>query len=58
MGSIKGSVIAAFMLGITEAFITYYIGAMWGLPFFLLILLILLVARPKGLFGKWGGELA
>jgi branched-chain amino acid transport system permease protein len=58
MGSIKGSVAAAFILGIIEAFVTYYIGAMWGLPFFLAVLLILLVLRPKGLFGKWGGEVA
>ena len=56
MGSIKGSVAAAFVLGITEAIVTYYVGAMWGLPFFLMVLLILLVFRPKGLFGKWGGE--
>ena len=54
MGSIKGSLIAAFILGMLEAFIAYFIGGVWGLPIFCLVLLILLVVRPQGLFGTAG----
>ena len=53
LGSIKGAVIAAFILGIIEAFVTYQLGAVWSLPVCLIILVIVLVFRPKGLFGVW-----
>jgi len=53
LGSIKGAVIAAFILGIIEAFVTYQLGAVWALPVCLIILVIVLVFRPKGLFGVW-----
>ena len=53
LGSVKGTIIAAFILAIVEVIVTFYIGAVWSLPVFLLVLLILLVFRPRGLFGKW-----
>jgi len=53
MGSIKGAVIAAFILAIIEAFATSYLGAVWALPVVLIILVVVLVFKPKGLFGKW-----
>ena len=52
-GSIKGTVIAAFILATVEAFVTYYIGAVWGMPVFIAVLAIMLIIRPRGLFGTW-----
>jgi len=53
MGSIKGVVIAAFILAIMEVFATSFLGAVWSLPVCLIVLVIVLVFRPKGLFGVW-----
>ncbi len=53
LGSIKGAVIAAFVLGIIEAFAISALGAVWSLPVSLIVLVIVLVFRPKGLFGIW-----
>ena len=53
LGSIKGSLIAAFILSMTESFVTYGLGGQWGLPIFLLVALVVLTVRPRGLFGKW-----
>lgn len=51
LGSVKGTLYAAFILGMTEAMISYYIGGVWALPFFLAVLGIVLVFKPQGLFG-------
>lgn len=53
LGNIKGTVIAAFALSIVEIFSTYFLGGIWAMPIFLAILVVILVFRPKGLFGKW-----
>lgn len=53
LGSIKGTLIAAFTLAIIEAFVTYQIGGRWALAIFLLVLVVVLVIRPRGLCGKW-----
>ncbi len=53
LGSIKGTIVAAFTLAIVEAFVTYQIGALWALPIFLVILFVVLALRPRGLFGTW-----
>lgn len=52
MGSILGTVVAAFLLSVIAAFVGAWIGATWStLTFFLALFLILLV-RPQGLFGE------
>jgi branched-chain amino acid transport system permease protein len=53
LGSMKGVVIAAYILSAVEVFTTYYLGAVWALPVYLVILLAILVFRPRGLFGTW-----
>lgn len=53
LGSTRGAFIAAFILGILESFIVYYLGAAWTMPIWLLMLLCVLMVRPKGLFGVW-----
>jgi branched-chain amino acid transport system permease protein len=53
LGSIKGTVMAAFMLAVGEAFVTWRFGGVWTLSFWFIMLLVVLVIRPRGLFGKW-----
>jgi branched-chain amino acid transport system permease protein len=44
---------AAFMLAVGEAFVTWRFGGVWTLSFWFIMLLVVLVIRPRGLFGKW-----
>ena len=53
LGSVKGSVLAAFLLGFTEAAVTFLIpkGAFLRGATSLTIMLIVLLIRPEGFFG-------
>jgi len=53
LGSTRGACVAAFTLGIIEAFVIFYLGASWTMPVWILMLLVVLMVRPKGLFGVW-----
>ena len=53
LGSTKGAFIAAFLLAILEAFVVFYFGPAWAMPAWLLMLIVVLMIRPKGLFGVW-----
>ncbi len=54
MGSIKGSLIAAFILGVVEALVGWLFGFTWTMFAWFAVLLVTLILRPKGLFGTWG----
>ena len=54
MGSIRGSLFAAFILGLIEAFVGYFFGFTWTLIAWFGVLLLTLIVRPKGLLGAWG----
>lgn len=54
MGSIRGALYAAFILGIMEAFVGYWMGMSWVLFAMFAVLLTTLAVRPQGLLGKWG----
>jgi len=53
LGSIKGSVIGAFIIGVVEAAVVFYLpgGAFLRGAIALLVMVILLVVRPEGLYG-------
>ncbi len=51
LGSVKGSFWAALILGMVEAFVSFFIGGVWGLPTFSVVFLIVLLVKPQGLFG-------
>ncbi len=53
LGSIKGTLVAAFILGIVESMVAMYIGAVWTMVVFFIILLAIMIFRPRGLFGTW-----
>ena len=51
LGSAMGAIYAAFMLGITEAFITLYLGSLWVWPIWFVMFVVILLLRPQGLAG-------
>ncbi len=53
LGSVKGTLISAFILGILEAFVSMYLGMFWVSPMWFILLIIVLFIRPRGLFGTW-----
>jgi branched-chain amino acid transport system permease protein len=54
MGSLKGSLLGAFILGIVEALVGWQFGFTWTMFAWFTVLLITLIVRPQGLFGTWG----
>jgi branched-chain amino acid transport system permease protein len=54
LGSIKGTLYAALILAILEAFVSWGLGATWVLPFWFMIFLGVLAFKPSGLMGTWG----
>ncbi|GAB4527005.1 MAG: hypothetical protein Kow0063_01860 [Anaerolineae bacterium] len=51
LGSVKGTIWAAYAIGLLEAFLQVYLGAGAALPGLFLFMIIMLVIRPTGLFG-------
>jgi branched-chain amino acid transport system permease protein len=52
MGSLKGSLIGAFILGYARIFTAYYIHPLISTLMPLIVLIVILLIRPRGLFGK------
>jgi branched-chain amino acid transport system permease protein len=52
MGSMKGAVVGALVLGVASSFVVDQIGPTWGPMTFYLALFLILLIRPQGLFGK------
>lgn len=53
LGSTRGVLYAALILGVIESFVIYSLGATWTMPIWLLTLLVVLMVRPQGLLGVW-----
>jgi branched-chain amino acid transport system permease protein len=51
MGSYPGAILAALLLGVVEVVGSYFAGAVIGLAFLYLIMLGVLLVRPRGLLG-------
>lgn len=51
LGSVKGTIWAAYVIGLLEAFLQVYFGAGAALPGLFLFMIIMLIIRPTGLFG-------
>jgi branched-chain amino acid transport system permease protein len=56
MGSMPGSIIASLALGVLEGFGAVYISYDYRDTFGLVILMLVLIVRPQGLFGEKGRE--
>lgn len=54
IGSIPGAMLGGLIIGLTEAFAVQVIGAEWRAAISFLILVLVLMLRPQGLFGLKG----
>lgn len=52
LGSIGGSVIGSFILGYAGNFVGVYIGQNWAALVPTILIVVMLIARPRGIFGK------
>lgn len=52
LGSIGGATFAAFLVGLVEAFSSVYLGSSAGALALFVLVLIILVVKPSGLFGR------
>ncbi len=52
LGSLSGTILAAYVIGILEAISIFYIGLYWTPTILFLFMIIMLVIRPEGLLGK------
>ena len=52
MGSITGTVLAAFILGIAESFVSTFAGPSWAPAVAFGVLLVTLAVRPQGILGR------
>jgi branched-chain amino acid transport system permease protein len=51
LGSLPGAIIGGFIIGFTETFAATYVGVHFALLVVFLIMIGVLIAKPKGLFG-------
>ena len=52
LGSVKGAIIGGFIMGVVGYAIGLYVDTVFMISAFYIIILILLVVRPKGLMGR------
>jgi branched-chain amino acid transport system permease protein len=52
LGSISGATIAAFIVGIVEAYTSVYLGGSRGALALFVLVLVILIVRPTGLMGR------
>ncbi len=52
LGSIGGATVAAFLVGLVEAYSSVYLGGSKGALVLFVLVLVVLVVRPSGLFGR------
>jgi len=52
LGNVYGTVATAIVLGLLEAFIQYVLGVRYSFALLLLLVIVVLIWRPYGLFGR------
>lgn len=52
LGSMLGAVVASMIMGVTEAVVNAAISPVWGTFTFLAVIMVVLLVRPEGLFGR------
>ena len=52
LGSVRGTILAAYIIGLAEALVSLYFGVKWSLPLLFLAIMIVMLVRPTGLLGK------
>ena len=56
MGSYGGAIVGAFLLGYVDTFVTTYISGGWGGAVAFIFMIIVIILKPSGLFGKKGRQ--
>lgn len=51
LGSVGGTICAAYIIGLMESSLAVYVGPSWALPGIFLFMIAMLVIRPNGLLG-------
>lgn len=52
LGNLEATIVGAFMVSFIEVFATYYVGAAWADAVSLSVIVVILLVKPTGLFGK------
>ena len=52
MGSLAGAIVASFIIGYSQTLTSTYLGSHWTMIVALLAIILILVIKPSGLFGK------
>jgi len=52
MGSVGGTIFASFIFGVVEVGTAFFYGSQWAYAAVFLIMIIILLIRPKGILGK------
>lgn len=52
LGSVTGATVAAFIVGLVEAYAAVYLGGSKGALTLFVLVLVILIVRPQGLLGK------
>jgi len=51
IGSVQGTIFASYIIAITQQYVSLFLDASWGLSFSFLLMILVLILRPRGLFG-------
>lgn len=51
LGNLRGTVVAAYLVGLFESAVSVWLGTRWSLPLLFFAIAVLLVMRPSGLLG-------
>jgi len=54
LGSIRGAIVGALLYGITEQLATLFFGGIWSSAVAFVLLIVVLIIKPNGLFGEKG----
>ena len=52
LGSVRGTILAAYIIGLAEALVSLYFGVKWSLPLLFVSIMVVMLIRPTGLLGK------
>lgn len=54
LGSLVGSVLGGLILGVSESVTAFYLGSQWAPTIAFILLILILIVKPEGLFGRKG----
>ncbi len=57
MGSLGGAIVGALLLGFVDVFVTSYVSGGWGGAVAFVFMIVVILIRPSGLFGKKGRQI-